>query len=452
MNQRIIFLHYHGIGHINPCLPLADILEQNHCEVYFAGVEFFSQYVISQGFLFYALKSVPFGLGFETWLNNIEKKKHVYLSTVWDRITDRLYVNREKELVKMLDDLHPDVVLIDATQSTDFIVLYPQLLARKIKVAMIHAMLPTYVIPGRPPVNSYAFPDDEKSVRSAIRTMRRLRVQKSWRKKIKYFNFDDQLIIKRRLKKNKIPPQFISDTPSLFNFNTQQLAEFILIPREFDFPKFKVESNQHYLGFMMYNRQIDSGYESFAVTWKKILAKKTSKSLKLIYCSFGTIESDHSGVIRSFLKKLQKAAQELGHLLVISIKDRQLLDKLESNRVEAVYFFSSVPQVKVLRDTDIFITHGGLSSIKESIDAEVPMLMYPVHSDYDPKGNAARIVYHGMGLRGDVIKDSPLQIEKKITELLSNNNFKQNIARLKGINAGYRRDTFLSLVEQLQPL
>ena len=451
MNQRIIFLPYHGTGHINPCLPLADILEQNDCEVYFAGVEFFSQYVITQGFLFYPLKSVPFGLGFETWLNTIEKKKHVYLSTLWDRITDRLYAKREKELVKMLDDLNPDIVLIDATQSTDFIVLYNHLLARKIKVGIIHAMLPTHVIPGRPPVNSYAFPEDTKGVWSAILNMKGLRLQKSWRQKIKYLFFDDQLIIKRRIRKNHIPPEFISATPSLFNFNVRKLAEFVLAPREFDFPEFKVESYQHYLGFMG-NRQTDPGYESFAVAWEKILAKKTAQRLKIVYCSFGTIESDRKHVILSFLERLEKAARELGLLLVISIKDNRILDKFTTAAVESIYIFPSVPQIQVLRDTDLFITHGGLSSIKESIDAEVPLLMYPVHSDYDPKGNATRVVYHGMGLRGDIRKDATIQIKQRITELLSNNIFKQNISGLKRINTGYRIETFLSLVDQLQPL
>ena len=251
MKPQVVFLHYHGIGHINPCLPLASILENEDYEVHFAGVDFFSHYVLTQGFSYYPLKSVPFGLGFEKWMNTIDKQKNVYLSTLYDRITDRLYRVRDAALRNMLDDLKPEVILIDATQATDFIVLFPYLRARGIKVGMLHAMFPTHVVPGRPPVNSDAFPGDEKSVMLAIRRMKKQHLKKTWKQKTRFLFFDDQYIINRRLRKNRIPLHYRSETPSLFNFTVQHVPEFILAPREFDFPDFKVESFQHYVGFMM---------------------------------------------------------------------------------------------------------------------------------------------------------------------------------------------------------
>jgi zeaxanthin glucosyltransferase len=452
MSQRVIFLHYHGIGHINPCLSLGNILERNGWKVVLAGAEFFRQYVTSQGFFYYGLRSVPFGLGFEKWVNTIRKKKLIYLATLRDRITDQLYFDREKELVKMLDELHPDMILIDASQSTDFIVLYPHLLTRKIKVALLHAMLPTYVLPGRPPVNSYALPGDKINTLLAVITFRRKRFRRSLLQKMKYFFFDNQLIIKRRIKKNAIPARFLSYTPSLFDFNLRELPELIVSPREFDFPGFEAESYQHYLGFMTYKRQPDSGYDSFNVSWKKILKEKTAKDSKLVYCSFGTIESDLKDSIPLFLEKLIAVVRGLNHLLIISINNHDTFEKLEVKQTDFLYVFPSVPQIEVLRYTDLFVTHGGLSSIHESIDAEVPMLLYPVHSDYDPKGNAARVVFHGMGLRGDVRKDSTLQIKKKITELLSNISFRHNVSRLKRINAGYKSEIFLLLLERMRVL
>ena len=42
------------------------------------------------------------------------------------------------------------------------------------------------------------------------------------------------------------------------------------------------------------------------------------------------------------------------------------------------------------------MTHAGLTSIKESISLGVPMIALPRF--YDQRGNAARIVYHGLGL------------------------------------------------------
>ena len=87
MKQRVVFLFYHGLSHVIAILNLARILEHNGYEVYFAGAEFFRQYVLSQGFKFKGLKSVPFGLGFEKWVRTIEKEKYIYWSALRDRIT-----------------------------------------------------------------------------------------------------------------------------------------------------------------------------------------------------------------------------------------------------------------------------------------------------------------------------------------------------------------------------
>jgi UDP:flavonoid glycosyltransferase YjiC (YdhE family) len=54
-----------------------------------------------------------------------------------------------------------------------------------------------------------------------------------------------------------------------------------------------------------------------------------------------------------------------------------------------------VPQLSLLRNTHVFITHGGLGSVKEAIMAGVPMLVLP--ESHDQPYNAMRIRYHGLG-------------------------------------------------------
>src|SRR5258706_14217271 len=48
----------------------------------------------------------------------------------------------------------------------------------------------------------------------------------------------------------------------------------------------------------------------------------------------------------------------------------------------------------------MMITHGGLGSIKECILFGVPMMVFPLGRD-QPR-NAARVVYHRLGLRADI--------------------------------------------------
>ena len=56
-----------------------------------------------------------------------------------------------------------------------------------------------------------------------------------------------------------------------------------------------------------------------------------------------------------------------------------------------------IPQIRVLSKAAVHITHGGFTSVRESIETEVPMIVIPF--DADQPGNAARIVYHNLGVR-----------------------------------------------------
>ena len=63
------------------------------------------------------------------------------------------------------------------------------------------------------------------------------------------------------------------------------------------------------------------------------------------------------------------------------------------------------------------VTHGGMNSIVECIYRQVPMLAYPLNRCWDQPGNAARIVFHGLGMRGCLAGDSPSGIYRKIREI-----------------------------------
>ena len=69
-----------------------------------------------------------------------------------------------------------------------------------------------------------------------------------------------------------------------------------------------------------------------------------------------------------------------------------------------VSIFRRVPQLRVLEASDLMVMHGGTNSISECITAGVPMPAYP--GSVDQPGNAARLVYHGMGLMGRMAKES----------------------------------------------
>jgi len=179
---------------------------------------------------------------------------------------------------------------------------------------------------------------------------------------------------------------------------------------------------------------------------------KQNTNKRLILCSFGTIEPNDSTVIFSFIRKLIQVSLKRSYILVIALKAKRE-DILKLTVKGDVYIFNFVPQLQVLKEADLFITHGGLNSIREAINAEVPMLVYPVHPEFDPIGNAARIVYHRLGLRGNAATDIDDEIDAKVNELLSNPLYKKNIQELRQRDSQqYTAEHFMQKLNSISPL
>jgi hypothetical protein len=435
------------MGHFNACFKLAKILKQNH-DVVFAGVEFFKDYVEGQGFMYYTLKTVPFGLGFEQWVNEQSNSKHIYLDNLKDRWSDKLYKLREEELGHLWHDLNPDYLFIDAFQSTDFIVLYPQLKAASTKVCIIQTMLPTNINRDSPPLNSLTLPNDIPGIEKAQRTFRNMRSKKKLKQKLQFFGMDDFSIINRRVKKNKLPNQYISPEPALQNFAYQQIDELILAPLEFDFPK-QIKNFQHYMGFMLDPGRIEiSDMEYFKID-SLIRSKRKVSGAKLIYCSFGSVKGMDVILINNFLERLFQVVKDRNYILIISLNTTNTFS--DDNTPENAYVLKAAPQLQILEQADLFITHGGLNSIKESVHAGVPMLVYPLHATTDTMGNSTRVIYHQLGLRGDLKNDSIDDIDQKVSTLLADMRYKENTFRLREVDDAYE-EKFISIFENLRPL
>lgn len=70
---------------------------------------------------------------------------------------------------------------------------------------------------------------------------------------------------------------------------------------------------------------------------------------------------------------------------------------------ENVIAVQHAPQLDLLKRAKMMITHGGASSVKECLYSGVPMIVIPTPVE-DLQGNAARVVYYGVGVRADLRK------------------------------------------------
>ena len=443
--MTVVFLTFHGVSHFNASFRIARLLSKTYTPIY-AGFPLFRNYVEGQGFKFYPLESVPFGLGFEGWVNEREKTKSTWFGSLRDRWNGRLFSHRDKEIRRLVDDLHPTCIFIDAQQPTDFVVLYPYAKARRIKIVILHTMLPHVLRRGYPPGNSLIGP------RQSIVAFATLayRCRRSFRKMVslvKFLGKTNESMIRSKMKANGTPLSYLSTSVSHLSVHITGPDEFILSPEEFDFSSPARSARELYVGFLPDNLR----REFVSETVVTLLSHVERAKLPLVYCSLGTVSGSDMKLVDDFLKRFTEAVATLPVVAAISTMARGQLNsqtQLPSN----VYVFNPAPQLTLLGKASVFITHGGINSIKESIYAGVPMLVYARDPRLDQNGNAARIKFNKLGLTGDIRRDSVAGIASKINELMQNPEYRTNVFEFKSLDSLYDDNRFLELFSRVAPL
>lgn len=207
------------------------------------------------------------------------------------------------------------------------------------------------------------------------------------------------------------------------------VPELVMCPREFDFPWLYQRTSRCYIGACIDPHRNDSQSpwtkdgEKYSIDWNEINEEKS-----LIYCSLGT----HSHIFKDRKKLINatiKAVQKRPHLqLIIQIRNEADTDKCKPlpDNVKVVTW---VPQIEILSRASIFITHGGLGSVREAIYFGVPMIVFPFWND--GFGNAARVVFHHLGLRGDIKKATPELIGNFIDRISADDSIHYSVKQMQ---------------------
>jgi MGT family glycosyltransferase len=126
---------------------------------------------------------------------------------------------------------------------------------------------------------------------------------------------------------------------------------------------------------------------------------------KLLYVSLGsqTYRSDRDR-ITAFLRATGEAFVGREDWQVV-IATGGLLRAEELAAPSGILVFGWAPQLDLLRQARVAVTHGGLGTVKECIFFGVPMVVFPL--SHDQPDNARRVVHHGLGTRGDLGAFSP---------------------------------------------
>jgi len=87
-----------------------------------------------------------------------------------------------------------------------------------------------------------------------------------------------------------------------------------------------------------------------------------------------------------------------------------------------------VSQLEILKQADVFITHGGMNSTNEGLYYDVPLILAPQFADRPFV--AKRVAELGAGIIIEKDKVTPEILKQSVVKILSDNNFRINSEKI----------------------
>jgi zeaxanthin glucosyltransferase len=202
------------------------------------------------------------------------------------------------------------------------------------------------------------------------------------------------------------------DNPSA---TISKLAWITQCPREFDFESSHWPPQFYHTGPF----HDGMGREKLDFPWERLTGEP------LIYASMGTILNGRLDVFRTIVAGVAKR-KDLQ--LVLSIGD--LLDPEQIGPVpKNAIIVKRAPQLELLKQTSVCITHAGLNTVLESLAQGVPQVAIPV--TFDQPGVAARVAYNQTGVVTSLDKLTTDHLSTLLNEVLNDSTYRDNASKVQ---------------------
>jgi len=193
------------------------------------------------------------------------------------------------------------------------------------------------------------------------------------------------------------------------------LAYITQVPRAFDFDTSHWPPHFYHTGPFHDGK----GRDPVDFPWGQLTGKP------LVYASMGTILNGRVDVFRTIVAAL---AKNPGVQLVLSVGDRTNPKDLGPVPKNAIVM-QRTPQLEVLKQASVCITHSGLNTVLESLAQGVPQVAIPV--TFDQPGVAARIAYHKTGVVTSLDKLTPEHLSDLLNQVLEDPSYRNNARRMQ---------------------
>jgi UDP:flavonoid glycosyltransferase YjiC (YdhE family) len=438
-------------GHINACITLAKFLSSHDFHICFSGLPNFKNKIRNEGFDY--VVTSPFL--FTPSRVKIEEKGRLkfMMESIGGSRSNKLQKEFEKTATdydRMMDVIKPDLIILDDhyAQKAFYYDKY------QIPVITVQTMIPPLKSKGVPPFQSKHIPANSWLSKSFTEWLwKKNRVGRTFKK------LKEQLLSLGQTDLNVLralcpDSELTLQRERCFGVGICELPMISTSPKAFDFPGYISNHDVLYFGKQQKGSSKKIEDRRLLGLLKKVQERKNHDPKKiLIYCSLGTLTQIRKKICRNFFRKIILTAKDHPAIgFILSTGEHFDINSL-SGTPENLWIFSLVPQKQLLEHVDIMITAGGLNSIRECIDAEVPMIVYPMNNKADQPGNAARVAFHNLGVTGNIRTASPRSVAKKIRSILKEKNqFKTSLRNMKQkIKASNRSEEkkILELIFQL---
>ncbi|MDP1816533.1 MAG: glycosyltransferase [Leadbetterella sp.] len=423
MKPSILFISASIRSHIVPSFYLANLLSGEYEITYAVTNNILKELVEANSFKSINITGykVLFGMEMQFAVTELQVKPTFqnYAKTLKNK---ELANFRKEELKLVCENIKPQAIYIDIFSSTDYVLLkglnYTQ------NLFFFNPMPSTYRVKSYPIVSDAEFVST-KNFETKFPLPKPKLTFNNW-----ILDFKKSYISKKvfecniqTLRDNNLDISDLAENNE-FTIGFKNVPEFVLIPLEFEYSEEVKQPWQYYLGLCTSeNRKETEQDDEFSKQWPAILLNSNEK--KIIYCSFGTFYKGSDRTLLSFLENLIEVIESLNDCILIVSVNTYVIQTLQNkiSNTDNIHFFKRVPQLEVLKHADVFITHGGMGSIKEAIEYKVPMLVYPLDPHYDQNGNALKIETKKLGLKGNFKFEKKSDLEEKLTTLLKNEEF-----------------------------
>jgi hypothetical protein len=244
--MRILLKIFPQKSHLNATFPLAKALRREGHDVVYAGIEATKRHVEAQGLLYHLQATDIFPY--------IEPRKGdpklTMAATLWKAWRHRKWARGSKERYarmvgfdRLVHELKPDLVLVDSPYTFFALGLF----RLEVPFALLESMVNLDRLPGFPPQDSVYVPDGRWLGRCwTVAHWRRYFIKRSLMGAIGVrLDFKRRFVLKTARRTGVKPNVVCFDR--YFHIGLRSVPEFILSPREFDFPRAPAR-NQYYVG------------------------------------------------------------------------------------------------------------------------------------------------------------------------------------------------------------